>query len=181
MPSSYLIDGYNLIHALGMIRKHAGAGGLEAARTQLLEFLANAFGDDAHLVTVVFDAKQAPRGVQRTQTHRGLGVQFAAKNESADDRIEKIIDEHATPKALVVVSNDQRLQHAAHRRGAQAWSHEMLLDQLEKMSAKKPAGADEPEKKDSVSPEEAKRWLREFENLEADPTLKENFDHNRFD
>lgn len=181
MSITYLIDGYNLIHALGMIRKHAGAGGLEAARTQLLEFLANAFGDDAHFVMVVFDAKRAPRGVERTQSHRGIAVRFAAKNESADDMIEELIQEHATPKTLVVVSNDLRLQNAASRRGARGWSHETFLDQLEKTNAAKAQSSTGTEKKDSVSPEEAKRWLREFENLEADPTLKENFDHNRFE
>ena len=61
MHDSYLIDGYNLIHALGMIRKLMGPGGLEESRNTLLAFLAKAFGENASRVTIVFDAQHAPR------------------------------------------------------------------------------------------------------------------------
>ena len=108
MPDSYVIDGYNLIHALGMIRKEAGPGGLEASRNQLLQFLAQSFGDRTTEVTVIFDAKHAPRHVSREKIIHGVHVRFAPKGQSADDLIETLIDEHASPKTLVIVSNDGR-------------------------------------------------------------------------
>jgi uncharacterized protein len=182
MADSYLIDGYNLIHALGMIQKHMAPGGLAAARTRLLELLAAGFGADASSCTVVFDAKQAPRGVSRSQDYRGLAIRFAPKQQSADDLIETLIAEAADPKALVVVSNDARLQHAAKRRGARAWSHEAILDLLEKRQAPAPTEiTPTKEKTDHVSPEEMKHWLKEFGALEKDPKLKEFFDLDRFD
>src|SRR5207249_3119708 len=147
MRDSYLIDGYNLIHALGMIQKQMAPGGLEASRTKLLDFLAQGFGDDAASCTVVFDAKQAPRGFSRTQEYHGLSIRFAPKLQSADDLIETLIDETAEPKTLVVVSNDARLQNAAKRRGARAWSHEAILDFLEERQAAPPKAAEAPPEK----------------------------------
>ena len=181
MADSYLIDGYNLIHALGMIQRQLKAGGLEDSRRWLLDYLAEAFGDDSPRVTIVFDAKHGPRGISREQEHRGLHIQFAAKTESADDRIETLIEQEAAPKSLIVISNDMRLQSAAKRRSARAWSHEALLDFLEKRQdgvKTKPAAT---EKSKGVSPDEMKRWLKEFETLEDDPELKEFFDHDRFE
>jgi len=182
MADAYLIDGYNLLHALGMIQRKAGPGGLEAARTRLLDFLAAAFGDKANRVTVVFDAKLAPHGVAREQTYRALQVQFAPKKKSADDAIEDAIEDATTPKNLVVVSNDTRLQNAARRRGAHFWSHHDLLDFFEQHAARVNIDDGDGEKRDGViSPEEAKRWLKEFESIEKDDDLKEFFDLDRFD
>ena len=183
MADSYLIDGYNLIHALGMIQRQMKAGGLEESRRWLLDFLADSFGDDSSRVTIVFDAKHAPRGVARHQEHRGLHVQFAPSKESADDRIETLIDEESTPAALVVISNDRRLKDAAEHRGARSWSHEALLDFLEKQQAGKHAEAipEADEKTQRLSPDDVKRWLKEFGGMEAAPKLREFFEHDRFE
>jgi len=177
----YLIDGYNLIHALGMIQRDLPPGGLEESRRRLLVFLAKAFGKDA-AVTIVFDAQHAPRNISRLQTHQGLHIEFAPAGQSADDRIETLIEEAAEPKALVVISNDMRLQDAARRRGARSWSHEALLDFLDKpQSPAPPEKADSAEKPEPVSPEELKRWMQEFGHLQDDPELKEFFDLDRFE
>jgi predicted RNA-binding protein with PIN domain len=180
MPDSYVIDGYNLIHALGMISKQVEPGGLEASRRRLLDFLAGAFGADADRVTIVFDARQSPRGVSRRHSHLGLHVHFAPKDQSADDWIEEVIDNEMRPHSLVVVSNDLRLQSAAKRRGAKAWSHDALLDFLEKREKRK-AAPQRDERSGNLSPEELRRWVQEFESLESDPKVKEFFDLDRFD
>jgi len=182
MPHSYLIDGYNLIHALGLIQKQMAPGGLEGSRRNLLDYLLPYFGADAPFVTIVFDAKHAPRGGRRDQEYHGLSIRFAPKEQSADDLIEAMIETHGEPKNLVVISNDMRLKNAAKKRGAQAWSHEDLLDYFE---ARKQSSTETPalpdSKIDPVSPEDAQRWLKEFEDVENDPSLKEFFEHDRFD
>jgi uncharacterized protein len=182
MPASYLIDGYNLIHALGMIHKQAGPGGLETARSRLLDFLAEGLGPDARNCTIVFDAKQAPRGVSRSWEYHGLAIRFAPKSQSADDLIETLIDEAAEPRTLVVVSNDGRLQHAAKRCGAGAWSHEALLDFLEARHVEPRPSMEAPqEKTEHLSAEEKAGWLKEFGALENDPEFKEFFDLDKFE
>ena len=55
----YLIDGYNLIHAMGLL--HPNSGTLANARFGLLDRLAAFFGDNARDLTVVFDAGRVPR------------------------------------------------------------------------------------------------------------------------
>jgi predicted RNA-binding protein with PIN domain len=176
----FLIDGYNLIHALGMIQKSLPRGGLEASRGQLLDFLARAFGSETPQVTVVFDAKHAPRRRSRTQEHRGLTVRYAPKGQSADDLIETLIEETSRGRGLVVVSNDARLQAAAKRGGAKAWCHEALLDYFEKKHVGKPS-ASVDEKAVSMSAQEMKRWLQEFGGMEQEAEFKEFFEMDKFE
>lgn len=181
MPDTFVIDGYNLIHALGMIQKQLAPGGLQASRRRLLDLLAQGFADAAERVTVVFDAKQAPPRA-RQQRFRGLHVHFAPKGQSADDWIEALIAANQDPAKLVVVSNDARLVDAARRRKAEAWSDQTLLDYLEKLP--KPSDSAAPPADDRTrlqSAEEKEQWLKEFSDLEQDPDLKEFFDYNRFD
>lgn len=181
MPTSYVIDGYNLIHALGMLARTAAPGELEESRRRLVAFLAHAFGPDVN-ITIVFDATHAPRNVPRQLTQHGIHIEFAPARQSADDRIETLIEEADNPTSLVVISNDHRLQNAARRRGAEAWSHDALLDFLGKRQARsKPPPTEASEKSDTMSPEELRRWMLEFGHLQNDPELKEFFDMDRFE
>jgi uncharacterized protein len=184
-PDSYLIDGYNLIHALGFLDRQTGAGVLESARQRLLDFLHDSFADDAGRVTIVFDAQHAPRHVSPQQNYRGLHILFAPRHQTADDLIEALIEDHDAPCSLAVISNDSRLQHFAQRRGSPAWSHSDLLDFLEKRTASsKPpgaAGGAQEKQTDPMSRAERDHWLKEFKALESDPDLKEFFDIDRFE
>lgn len=126
-----LIDGYNLLHAAGLLGNRPGPGGLEKARLALLNQLAASLepGDIAR-TTVVFDAKQAPRGVPREMTHKGIHVRFAAAHAEADELLEELIRADSAPKRLTVVSGDHRVQTAARRRRATAIGSEEWWDQL---------------------------------------------------
>ena len=107
-------------------------------------------------------------------------MHFAPKDQSADDWIETLIDQHAAPRSLIVVSNDMRLQTAAQRAGARGWSHEELLDFVERRH--KPAEDSASEVRPSeLTPDEKQRWLKEFEHLESDPALREFFEMDRFE
>jgi predicted RNA-binding protein with PIN domain len=181
MATSIVIDGYNLIHALGLLDRQRGGKVLEQARARLLVFLRKSFAADAN-VTIVFDARHAPPRVPRQQAYQGLHIQFAAGSESADDRIEHMIDEEPEPRKLIIVSNDHRLQQAAQRRGAQGWDHAQLLDFFEQRTAETPNRPASDEKQSGpLSPAEKAHWLHEFEALEADPELREFFEMDRFD
>src|SRR5262245_9957963 len=112
----YLIDGYNLLHALGAPRRRAGPGALEKARLRLLGRLHGALRDQGPNVTVVFDAARAPAGVPAEAEYHGIRVRFAAGLAAADDLIEEVIRKAPAPKHLTVVSDDRRIQAAARRR-----------------------------------------------------------------
>lgn len=116
-----LIDGYNLLHASGILGRGVGPGGLERSRLALLNFVAESVPAQALSgTTVVFDAAGAPPGLPHTLYHRGITVRFARDYDSADALIEELILADAAPRRLTVVSSDHRLHRAARRRKAKA-------------------------------------------------------------
>jgi len=162
---SLLIDGYNLLHASGILGGGLGPGGLERSRLALLNFVAESVNakELAH-TTVVFDAAGAPPGLPSALTHRGLSVRFAAHYESADELIEELIRADSSPRRLTVVSSDHRLHRAARRRHARPidsdrWYADMLRRRQGRRRgdlphAQKPAG---PATVDDVD-----FWLKQF-------------------
>lgn len=161
----YLIDGYNLLYALGEARKRMGPTELERARVRLLERLAGAMGADAGQLTVIFDAAHAPPGVQAEQVYKGIHVQFAIRENQADDRIEDLIRRDSAPQKLAVVSDDHRIQIAARRRHCTVMPCMEFLDVLDRQRQRRPSRPEPSAKPETLSAEETDHWLREFGEL----------------
>lgn len=168
MAAAFLIDGYNLIHAMTTLGKRLGPGVLQKARLQLLGLLHHSFGEQASNVTVVFDAAGATPGCTPEHDFHGLKIRFALKGRQADDVIEDLIQHAAAPKQLTVVSNDHRLQQAARRRKAKVMSCEEFFDWLGRLRRQQKPKTVDSEKKDSESPAETTRWLKEFGDLDKE-------------
>ena len=159
-----VIDGYNLLHASGILGRGVGPGGLERSRAALLNFLAESLDEhELSRTTVVFDAREAPPGLPRVVQHRGITVRFAEPNSDADAMIEQLIQADSSPRRLIVVSSDHRLHRAARRRKAKAidsdqWYAEALRKRIDHLRRKspglKPTG--------SPSEGEVRFWLRQF-------------------
>lgn len=167
-----LIDGYNLLHASGIIGRGRGPGGLERSRMALLNFVAESLpAETLAKTTVVFDAAHAPPGMPRTLVHRGVCVRFAVTHADADSLIEELIRADSAPRQLVVVSSDHRLHRAARRRRAEAidsdrWYAETVRRRRESARNSRPIPA-----KPAAAPgeDEVAYWLARF----ADETLDE--------
>ena len=177
MSASYLIDGYNLLHAMGVLCGPVGPGGLEKARMRLLGLLAGGFGNEAHAVTVVFDAAHAPPHATAEQVFRGVQVRFAVAQDEADDLIELLLEEDSSPRRMTLVSDDHRLQRAARRRACCVQSCDEFLEWLDRhrRDGHRPR-AEPPEKRDKLSETEVQNWLAEFADLGEHPHFKELFD-----
>jgi predicted RNA-binding protein with PIN domain len=174
---SYLIDGYNLLHAMGLIRQRAGPAALEKARRRLLGLLKGAFRDEADSVTVVFDAARAPAGASEAEEWEGIHVRYAVRQPQADDLIEMLIRADSVPGRLVVVSDDHRIQQAARRRHCPTAGCVDFLETLERRQRKRRQRvAGEDGKRDSQTQQEVQHWLAEFADLNDDPRMKELFD-----
>jgi predicted RNA-binding protein with PIN domain len=174
-----LIDGYNLMFALGLMGGKFGPDGFRKVRLRFLNDLAAALGPvEAHQTTIVFDAADPPFHVPHELTHKGLTVLFAVDEESADDRIESLIAHHSAPKTLTVVSSDHRLREAASRRKARAVTADDFCTELEDRRRRKPAEAPEPPSAEErarlhgLTPEEADFWLAAFADLAAEPETR---------
>jgi predicted RNA-binding protein with PIN domain len=175
----YIIDGYNLIHAMGLLHPHTGT--LANARFGLLDRLAAFFGDNAHDLTVVFDAGRVPRRSVAIHDYRGLHVRFAEHAE-ADDLIEALIQSEKSPPNLTIVSDDHRIQVAAQRRDCPVLGCDAFLDVAEQQGRPRVGKPIEsPSKPQSMSAEERQHWLDEFADLDDDPAFKHWLDPRSFE
>src|SRR4051794_21250745 len=171
-----LIDGYNLMFAIGLLGKRLGLDGLRKVRHRFLNDLADALGPvDAYQTTVVFDSSQPPPGSPREATHKGMTILFAVEQDSADERIEQLIAQHSAPKKLTVVSSDQRIRQAASRRKAKARMADEFWTSLEARKSRErevgPPALPPSPRGAPVSPEESEFWLNEFRELAEEPAV----------
>ena len=172
----YLIDGYNLLHAMGVLTGRVGPHGLEKARLALFGRLLALHADAPGRVTVVFDAANAPPGVAPEQEYQGLHIHFAL-HEEADDAIEALILHDSAPRQLTIVSDDRRLKEAARRRHCPSLG---CLDYLEQAGRPPPVapGGEVSNKPQGVSAEETRRWLEAFGGLADDPSFEDLMELN---
>jgi hypothetical protein len=160
-----LIDGYNLLHVSGVFGQGTALTELHRSREALLAFLAASLepAERAH-TTIVFDAAGAPPGLPQSYLYEGISVQFARDPGNADELLERIIAAHDTPRKLVVVSGDHRVQRAARRRRAKAvdsdrWWADLCAERRRKgaelpMPPQKPTG--------NLSAGEVDYWVSQF-------------------
>lgn len=167
---SLLIDGYNLLHASGVMPSGQGPHTFERAREALLRFLAASLTEEERVrTTIVFDAREAPFNKPRTLDREGMTIRFAPREIDADTLIEELIKADHAPRSLTVVSSDHRIQNAARRRRATAvdsdvWCGELIRKRNEARGAApasiKPQGP--------LPPSEVARWMEEFRVEEID-------------
>lgn len=169
MVPRYLIDGYNLIHAMGLLPARLGDRTLEQSRERLLAHLRAAFGDDANQLEVVFDARRASRRSCPVQHCGGITVRFAVGATDADELIREIVAADPLARNLRVVSNDHAVRDAVKRRGAVPLSCDAFLDiaerhRLTKSTKETSADADA---KPQPRPSDVDYWLKTFGDGDA--------------
>lgn len=163
-----LLDGYNVLYAVGILGHGVGPGTLERARLALVNFLVEALPpEEVPHTTVVFDAQQAPADLPHTQRHRGLLVRFSVGYENADALLAELIRTASAPRRLTVVSNDHQVQQAARRRRAKVLEVEPWWSATERQRRRRHAPAPETpaERPGPLSEAEVAFWLKEFSSL----------------
>lgn len=171
-----LIDGYNLMFALGLLGRRFGPGGLRKVRHRFLNDLASKLEPvEAHRTTVVFDAAAAPDFAPEQARHKGLTIVFAIGDESADDRLERLIARDSAPRNLTVVSSDNRIRRAAGRRRARALNSEEYWSRLEDRRRPRPGPdptAEDRARDHGLSAAESAYWLDAFREIADDPEAR---------
>ncbi len=173
-----LIDGYNLMFAGGLPGRKLGPDGFRKVRLRFLNDLADRLGPvEAHLTTVVFDAVDAPPHLPAAARHKGLSVLYAVGHESADEQIEELILQDSSPRTLVVVSSDHRIQKAATRRRAKAQTADEYWCRMDDLKERRHAPAPPEDRARSEGPTaaEAAYWLEEFGDLTELEEAREAF------
>ncbi len=172
----YLIDGYNLAHALGLVHGKGAGHGAEVARRSLLIRLRKAPGLDPAQTTVVFDALRAPKRAPSRQDLLGFRI-FFAHDQLADDLIEDMVRREPFPAKLTVVSDDRRLKESAGRRGCGWLGCLDFLEAIQRPAAPAPADAppaEESDKPERMTTEELREWQRTF-GVDPDAVVEDDW------
>ena len=158
---TYLIDGYNLMFAVGLASRSLPKHGLERARTRFLDWLADAARGRDGLLRVVFDAQNGPMPSSE-YGHGGVRVAFAFR-QTADEMIDELVHADPLPARLTVVSNDNQVRDAARHRRCAVLSCQAFVDWLidDRPEARPPAAADDKPEADPSAGEMA-AWLAAF-------------------
>lgn len=166
----YLIDGYNLMFALGLLGPGTrGRDVLPQARLDFLHHIADSHGGNDD-VTVVFDGRKSPGG-PTTEIVRGMEVVYAP-GEEADDVIERRLRDDPAPRHLAVVSGDRRIRDAARRRGATHWDSREYFDHLDQQRRTARSRVESVDKPGDPTAAETAEWLRVFGHIEIPPQTR---------
>jgi predicted RNA-binding protein with PIN domain len=167
-----LVDGYNAIFRLPGLRDLARRD-LEGAREELVRRLAEALGGSGSKVriTVVFDGNQVAAGARgkRTGGAGKVAVLFSAPGETADQRIQRIVEAGSAAKGRQancrVVSSDRELAGRAQLWGAEVVTCEAFMLELGRESSSRPERVPKPP---PSSDKEIAAWEELFRRRRAD-------------
>lgn len=160
-----------MLHAAGLARLKYGVGDLGRQRTRLLARISEKLSPEEQTrCTVVFDAREPPPDANPHQRHQQITVLFAPDSGDADEMIEELIRRHPSPRQLVVVSSDHRLQKAVLRRSGKAVDSEVWLHQLDRRprTGSTPAPAPAADPRHPVDD-----WQQEFGEFNVDELAAE--------
>ena len=157
MQNILLVDGYNMIGAWKELRPLRDEN-LEDARDRLVELMAEYKAVKGWRVIVVFDAYFVPGTEQLYITH-DVEVIYTRKNETADERIEKLSAELRGRKTQIhVATSDMTEQnvvfgHGALRISARELEIELDIIQSNISQKVKATQAEKPSKRIEMSDE----------------------------
>ena len=149
MNNILIVDGYNVIGAWPELRELKNKD-LASARDRLIEKMAEYQGYSGYRVIVVFDAYEV-KGIEKKYRDYQVEVIFTRKNETADERIEKLASDLNNIKTQIhVATSDYTEQRVIFGQGALRVSARELLNEMnavenqiekkvKKIQAKKPA------------------------------------------
>ena len=135
MQNILLVDGYNMIGAWKQLRVLKDKY-FEDARDKLIELMAEYKAVKGWRVIVVFDAHLVP-GTEQLYMQHDVEVIFTRKNETADERIEKLSNELKGRKIQIyVATSDMTEQNVVFGHGALRLSARELEIELEIIQSK---------------------------------------------
>lgn len=112
-----LVDGYNVIGAWKQLQQVKNES-LADARDLLIERLAEYQAHTGWRVIVVFDAHLVP-GIEKRKKHYRVDIVFTRENETADERIEKLVSELNNRRTQIhVATSDLTEQWVIFAQGA---------------------------------------------------------------
>lgn len=110
------VDGYNIINSWENLRELSSLS-LEVAREELINIMAEYQHYCDVKVIIVFDAHMVKTNSGKVENIKGVEVVFTKENETADQYIEKVLDEIGRVKSVRVATSDWMEQQIILGRG----------------------------------------------------------------
>ncbi|MBF0479527.1 MAG: NYN domain-containing protein [Candidatus Omnitrophica bacterium] len=162
MSLHYLLDGYNIIHQLP---GNVNSNSLEMLRDKLIHLVMtqHPHGSARNKMTVVFDGQP---GYASPAVNAEVQVIFSYE-ESADDKIKKMVEHSANSRQMVVVTDDREIQTAVKSMGASVVSVNDFLwkGQQNMKSAKQRVGVIQGSIDKRLSSSQERKITGEFEKI----------------
>ncbi|MDP8265767.1 MAG: NYN domain-containing protein [Candidatus Aceula meridiana] len=126
MSLHYILDGYNVLNKLPRLIQKS----LKDAREGLVQVLEvdRPQGSIKNKVTIVFDGQPGMLSGMKTNS---VFVIFT-ENQTADDRIKRIVDNAANPRNIVVVTEDREIQIYVKKLGARVLAVKGFFEKIKK-------------------------------------------------
>ena len=169
MQNILLVDGYNMIGAWKELRPLRDEN-FEDARDRLVELMAEYKAVKGWRVIIVFDAHLVP-GTEQLYIQHDVEVIFTRKNETADERIEKLSTDLKGRKIQIhVATSDMTEQnvvfgHGALRKSARELEIEMEIIQSNISRKVKETQSEKPSRRINIPDDIAvtlEKWRRGF-------------------
>jgi predicted RNA-binding protein with PIN domain len=112
MSGLLIIDGHNVVYAVGRYRELKDGAGMEAAVDRLVGDLLNLSGSVDPEIIIVFDGR-GPGSAKKISA--GLTVMYSAGGKSADQVIERMVFERHREEGLTVCTADYAQQKVIWR------------------------------------------------------------------
>lgn len=124
-----LVDGYNIIFSWEGTEQISSTE-LSGYREQLKEMLSNYQGAKGIHVILVFDAYKVENGTGSIEKYDNIDVVFTKEAETADQYIERVTNEIAKEKQVIVATSDLLEQTIILGHGAVRWSSREFMEEL---------------------------------------------------
>ena len=111
------VDGYNVINSWPNLKKIKDYS-YEYSRQQLIDTLQNYSEFKGYKVFIVFDAHMVKGSLEKKERQGNLVVVFTKEGETADNYIEKMVNNIGHKSEVCVVTSDSLEQQIAFQRGA---------------------------------------------------------------
>ena len=128
-----LVDGYNVIFAWEDLKELSKVN-IEGARGKLMDILCNYQGYRKNIVILVFDGYKVPGNIGEVLKYHNIYVVYTKEAETADQYIEKTVQEIKSKYVVKVATSDALEQMIIIGQGAQRISARDLLTEIKLMS-----------------------------------------------
>lgn len=150
----FIIDGYNVIHAIPSLKKTLAHNG-ESAREMLIHSVSQLTHRKKFRCTIVFDGT-TPNNSVKQSAHAPVHVLFSFPH-SADAKIKQMIEQSKNRSLLVIISSDTEIMNFAKVCSCQTHTSKHFANLLSETSDTVTEKSDAPLTKSQID-----EWLKIF-------------------